>query len=216
MAVVAEGAMAQAADSQEPAAAGAPQAWNWHIQNTDILQYHPSFPAEYSGPNSLHSDGELKETVSLDFYGGARLWPGAEAYLDLLMWQGLGFSDTRGIEAFPNGEAFRLGDMVPNVNFSRIFLRQTIGLGADEEAVGDAALQLAGPQPLPRLTITLGRFSAKDVFDNNAYANDSRTQFMNWAFMANEAWDSEKQGWHDRIAGTVVLKLPRGTPLVCI
>ena len=31
--------------------------------------------------------------------------------------------------------------------------------------------------------------SAKDIFDNNAYANDPRTQFMNWAFMANQAWD---------------------------
>ena len=30
------------------------------------------------------------------------------------------------------------------------------------------------------------------------------------------AWDSDKQGWHDRIAGTVVLRLPRGTPLVCL
>lgn len=29
------------------------------------------------------------------------------------------------------------------------------------------------------------------------------------------AWDPEKQGWHDKIAGTVVLKLPRSTPLVC-
>jgi len=28
------------------------------------------------------------------------------------------------------------------------------------------------------------------------------------------AWDPEKQGWHDKIAGTVVLKLPRGTPPV--
>ncbi len=28
------------------------------------------------------------------------------------------------------------------------------------------------------------------------------------------AWDGEKQGWHDRIAGTYVLKLPRGTPLL--
>jgi uncharacterized RDD family membrane protein YckC len=27
-------------------------------------------------------------------------------------------------------------------------------------------------------------------------------------------WDSERQGWHDKIAGTVVVKLPRGTPLV--
>ncbi len=30
------------------------------------------------------------------------------------------------------------------------------------------------------------------------------------------AWDGEKQGWHDKIAGTVVLRLPRGTPLVCL
>ena len=29
------------------------------------------------------------------------------------------------------------------------------------------------------------------------------------------AWDADRQGWHDRIAGTVVLRLPRGTPLVC-
>jgi high affinity Mn2+ porin len=31
--------------------------------------------------------------------------------------------------------------------------------------------------------------SAKDIFDNNAYANDPRTQFMNWGLIANEAWD---------------------------
>ena len=30
------------------------------------------------------------------------------------------------------------------------------------------------------------------------------------------AWDREKQGWHDKLAGTVVLRLPRGTPLVCL
>jgi uncharacterized RDD family membrane protein YckC len=29
-------------------------------------------------------------------------------------------------------------------------------------------------------------------------------------------WDQEKQGWHDRIAGTVVVRLPRGLPLVCV
>lgn len=28
------------------------------------------------------------------------------------------------------------------------------------------------------------------------------------------AWDPEKQGWHDKIAGTLVLRLPKGTPLV--
>jgi len=29
-------------------------------------------------------------------------------------------------------------------------------------------------------------------------------------------WDREKQGWHDKIAGTVVVRLPRSTSLVCI
>ena len=42
---------------------------------------------------------------------------------------------------------------------------------------------------MSRITLTLGKISVKDIFDNNAYANDPRTQFMNWALMANEAWD---------------------------
>ena len=29
-------------------------------------------------------------------------------------------------------------------------------------------------------------------------------------------WDREKQGWHDKIAGTVVVRLPRSAPLVCL
>jgi high affinity Mn2+ porin len=165
------------------------QSWNWHAQNTDIVQGYPGFPAQYSGPNSLARGGEVRETVSLDLYGGARLWRGAEAHIDALMWQGFGLSKALGVEGFPNGEAFRLGTDVPNVNLARLFIRQTIGLGGEQEPVEDGPLQLAGRQDVSRLTLTVGRFSAKDIFDNNAYANDPRTQFMNWALMANEAWD---------------------------
>jgi high affinity Mn2+ porin len=163
--------------------------WNWHVQNTDIVQYHPGFPASYSGPNSLSSANEVKETVSLDLYAGARLWRGAEAHIDGLMWQGFGFSKTLGVEGFPNGEAFRLGTKVPNVNIARLFIRQTIGLGGEQEPVEDDPLHLAGRQDVSRITLTVGKLSAKDIFDNNAYANDPRAQFMNWALMANEAWD---------------------------
>jgi hypothetical protein len=42
------------------------QNWNWHIQDTDIVQGDPGFAAKYSGPNSLHDGGEVRETVSLD------------------------------------------------------------------------------------------------------------------------------------------------------
>jgi high affinity Mn2+ porin len=165
------------------------QIWNWHVQNTDIVQGDPGFHSKYSGPNSLDSHGEIRETVSLDLLGGVRLWHGAEAHIDGLMWQGFGLSKTRGVDGFPNGEAFRTGNDVPNVNITRLFIRQTIGFDGDPEDVEDDQLQLTGKRDVSRLTLTLGKMSVKDIFDNNTYANDPRTQFMNWALMANEAWD---------------------------
>jgi high affinity Mn2+ porin len=166
-----------------------PEAWNWHAQNTDIVQGYPGFAAKYSGPNSLRPGGEVRETVSVDIMAGARLWTGGEVHIDGLMWQGFGIGRTFGVEAFPNGEGFRLGTSVPNVTFARLFLRHTFNFGGADEAVEDGPFQLAGKQDASRLTLTLGKISAKDIFDNNAYANDARSQFMNWAFMANEAWD---------------------------
>lgn len=163
--------------------------WNWHTQNTDIVQATPGFSAQYSGPNSLDKNGEIRETVSFDLYAGVRLWSGAEAHIDGLMWQGFGLSKTVGVEGFPNGEAFRLGTRNPKAIIARLFVRQTINLGGDSKAVEDDALNLDGRREVSRLTITLGKISVKDIFDNNAYANDPRTQFMNWALMANEAWD---------------------------
>ncbi len=163
--------------------------WSLHGQNTDIVQGYPGFPAEYSGPNSLARGGQTRETVSLDLMAGLRLWPGAEAHADGLMWQGFGLSKSLGVDGFPNGEAFRLGTTVPNVNLPRVFIRQTIGLGGETETIADDSLHLASQVDVSRVTLTAGRLSAKDIFDNNSYANDPRTQFMNWSLMANEAWD---------------------------
>jgi high affinity Mn2+ porin len=189
LAFVQPGLAAETSDTSTTNNPSLPQAFNWHVQNTVIVQGAPAFSAKYSGPNSLRNDGEVQDTVSLDLILGARPWSGAEAHADALMWQGFGLSKTLGVEAFPNGEAFRLGTDVPNLNLCRIFIRQTIALGAEQEPVEDDLLHLAGSQSISRLTLTVGRFSAKDIFDNNAYANDARTQFMSWGFMANEAWD---------------------------
>ena len=183
------GGLLYAAETNLPSAEPAQQSWNWHLQNTDILQGDPGFPAKYSGPNSLHSGGELRESVSFDVIGGVRPWPNAEAHVDGLVWQGFGLSKTLGVEGFPNGEAFRLGTKTPNFNLCRAFVRQTIGLGGEQEQVEDDALTLAGKRDISRITLTLGRVSVKDIFDNNSYANDPRTQFLSWALMANEAWD---------------------------
>jgi high affinity Mn2+ porin len=166
-----------------------PQNWNFHAQNTDVVQGYPGFHSQYSGPNSLSAGGQTRETISLDLMAGVRLWRGAEAHVDGLMWQGFGLDDSLGVEGFPSAEAFRLGTQDPNGSIVRLFIRQTIGFGGDQQDVPDDDLDLAGKEDISRLTITLGRFSAKDIFDNNAYANDARTQFMNWGLGANEAWD---------------------------
>ena len=178
---------------QRPAAeqpgAGTEPRWNLHGQATILGQAHPRFSAPYSGPHSLQPGSDLRETVTLDLMGGARLWRGAELYLDGLMWQGFGLSKTFGVAGFPNGEAFKVGTEVPNVNLARAFLRWNVGLGGEQEAVGDAPFQLAGRQHASRVTFTVGKLSAKDLFDNNAYANDPRTQFLSWSLVANGAWD---------------------------
>src|ERR1700676_153822 len=72
------------------------QNWNWHVQNTDIVQGYPGFPAKYSGPNSLPDGGQTRESVSLDLMAGVRLWSGAEAHIDGMMWQGFGVNNTLG------------------------------------------------------------------------------------------------------------------------
>jgi high affinity Mn2+ porin len=187
--------------------------WNWHVQNTDIVQGYPGFPAKYTNPgfNSLPSGGETRETVSLDLMAGVRLWRGAEAHIDGMMYQGFGVNNALGVDGFPNGEAFRLGTGVPNGTISRLFIRQTIGFGGEQEDAPDDQFTLAGKQDISRLTLTIGKMSVKDIFDNNAYANDPRTQFMSWALMANEAWDypADALGYTTGLA--VELKQPKWT-----
>ena len=165
------------------------QVWNFHVQNTSGFQTHPSFPAEYSGPNSLDRDAEIKDTVSVDVMGGVRLWRGAEFFGDVVIWQGYGLSNTLGAAAFPNGEAYRIGKTYPDAYICRAYLRQTIGFGGEKEGVESAPDELRGTKDVRRLTIIVGHLSAKDIFDSNAFANDSRSQFMNWALVANVAWD---------------------------
>jgi len=184
-----QGGHSNVLSAQTEAVEDSEENWSLHMQNTIVIQTHPGIRAKYSGPSSLDKTSETHETVSLDLLAGLRLWEGAEIHLDGLMWEGYGLSNALGIAGFPNGEAFRKGTATPNGNISRAFIRQSIGIGSEMENAPGGALFLKGRQHVSRLTFTLGRMSAKDIFDNNAYSNDARTQFMNWSLMANGAWD---------------------------
>ncbi len=49
--------------------------------------------------------------------------------------------------------------------------------------------QLPGKVDVSRLTLQAGKFAVTDIFDGNAYAKDTRKDFMNWSMWAPGAFD---------------------------
>ena len=160
-----------------------------HFQETTVTQAHPDFHADYSGTNSLQAEGEVATSITSTLFAGARAWPGAELYVNPELSGGRGMSEARGVAGFPNGETFRVGSAEPVIYLGRLFLRQTIELGGARVWEEPDANQLGGSTSAERLTLTLGRFSLSDIFDDNAYSHDPRTQFLNWALMSSGGWD---------------------------
>ncbi|RIX43142.1 MAG: carbohydrate porin [Rhodocyclales bacterium GT-UBC] len=165
------------------------ESWQAKGQATYVWQKSPGFPADYSGKNSLSAKHERGYTLTTTAYLGSRLWQGAEAYLNIEAGQGDPLSGLVGLGGFSNGEATRVSGTKIKAYRQRIFLRQTWALGEETEFVESAFNQMAGHVAKDRFVLTLGNFSALDIFDNNAYAKDPRTQFLNWSAMASTAFD---------------------------
>jgi high affinity Mn2+ porin len=160
-----------------------------HFQMTTVTQAHPGFDALYSGQNSLSPSAEHETTITSTLFLGARLWKGAEFYVNPELSGGSGLSHAFGIAGFPNGESFRVGDAQPHIYLGRLMLRQTFAAGSEIEAIEDKANQLGGSRPVRRWTVTLGKFGVTDILDDNDYSHDPRTQFLNWADWTPGAWD---------------------------
>lgn len=165
------------------------QKWNLHFQTTFIDQFHPTFKAPYRGDFSLDNNAENHFSVTATFYLGLKLWKGGSLYFNPEISGGEGFSLTRGVAGFPNGEVYRVSDPSPQVYVGRIWFRQVFSLSKFSVDVGDDLNQLAGKEPDCYISLNAGRFSMMDFFDNNAFSHDPRRQFYNWALMGNGAWD---------------------------
>jgi high affinity Mn2+ porin len=165
------------------------QEWNIHGQTTVIAQGYPTFRSPYAGTNSLPGAGQTRETWTVGAFLGWRLWNGGEFYFNPELDQGFGLGSTLGIAGFPNGEAQKGGEDYPIFRAQRYFIRQTFGLGGEQEDVADAANQLAGKRDIDRVTLTIGRVAVGDFFDGNSYAKDPRADFMNWALWSSAAYD---------------------------
>jgi high affinity Mn2+ porin len=165
------------------------QNWLFHFQGTEILQGQPGFHAPYSGINSLHPGDNFRQTTTVDLYFGARLLPGTEVYFNPEYYQGFSFGITHGIAAFPNAESSKVGKYRGDIFIPHLFLRQVWGFGGEQEQIEGGQLQLAEKQDISRFTLTVGRMSVTDQFDNNAYAHDPSSQFLNWAIVDQGSFD---------------------------
>jgi high affinity Mn2+ porin len=163
--------------------------WSIHGQTTLIEQGYGRFRSPYQGANSLLGGGEGRETWTATAFIGRRLWEGGEFYFNPELGQGFGLANNLGLAGFSNGEAQKGGSEFPKIRAQRYFIRQTFGLGGEQETVEDGPNQLAGKRDIDRVTITVGRIAIGDIFDNNAYAHDPRADFQNWAMWSSVAYD---------------------------
>lgn len=163
--------------------------WLLRGQMTNTVQAHPAFRSPYRGENSLSPKRDSTAMQTIDIVLGRRLWQGAEVIAVPSPTRGFGFSDNRGLGGPTNTESFHAGTRDWDWNITRLFLRQTIDLSYDAAGSDDDPMRFAGPLALERLTFTAGKVAAWDFFDNNRYAHEPRTQFLNYALVGAGAFD---------------------------
>ena len=163
--------------------------WNLYYQATSIGQYHPAFDARYSGPLSLQDHAEAEVSLTSTLFLGWRPFANTQVYFNPEIAGGRAFSGTNGVANFPNGEMPRVATATPKPYLARLYVTQDFGFGGERETVESDENQLGGSRPMTRYSITVGRFTVTDFFDNNKYSHDPRTQFMGWGVMYNGAWD---------------------------
>jgi high affinity Mn2+ porin len=165
-----------------------------HGQFTYVEQDAGSFRAPYAGQHSL-SPRQGRETTDATLYLGARLWSGAELWIDPEIDEGFGLDDTLGVAGFPSGEAYKVGKNKPYFRLPRLFVRQTLNLAGEREAIEAEANQLGGDRSLDRWVFTVGKFAVVDIFDVNQYAHDPRGDFLNWAAVDAGSFDYAADAW---------------------
>src|SRR5713226_8459492 len=159
------------------------------FQATYVWQRKSPFDAAYSGANSLSPSREKSYSFTATAALGTRTWSGGELYFDPEVTQGVPLSRLTGLGGFTNGEIARTTGPDPTIYRARLFARQTWGFGGGKENVESDANQLAGSVDRRRWVLTVGNLSVLDLFDDNAYSHDPRTQFLNWSLMTHGAYD---------------------------
>ncbi|MGA2192712.1 MAG: carbohydrate porin [Nitrospirota bacterium] len=163
------------------------------LQFNGIYQYVPEFHSPYSGAHSFFADHKPGDdfTEVYGVYLGSRLASTLQAYLDFEMEKGAGVSKADGLGGYTNGDAIRVGSVGLSTGpyVARAYLRYFHPLSTETDKAERAQDQFPEEEPVSRLEIKAGKLASTDDFDLNRYANNNRTQFFNYAFLYNPAWD---------------------------
>ncbi len=173
-----------------------------HGQFTYVEQETNDFHAPYSGANSL-SPNNGRETSDATLQLGARLWSGAEIWLNPEIDEGFGLNNTLGVAAFPSGTAYKVGYNRPNFRLNRAFVRDTFNVGEVTESVEGTANQFATRISSNRWVVTVGKVSVPDIFDSNQYAHDPRADYLNWTSIDSGVFDYAADAWGYTIGAAV-------------
>jgi len=118
-----------------------------------------------------------------------RLDQNTQLYFNPEIAGGKGLSNVNGLANAAQRELPRVQSATPKPYIARLYLSHDFGFGSEKEHTESDLNQLAGERPMKRYTITAGRFTVTDFFDNNNYTHDPRLQFLAWGVMYNGAWD---------------------------
>ena len=157
-----------------------------------VLQWHPTFMAKYSGPNSLTPPAQSATTHILTFYAGYELTGTTEVFLNVEYATGGGIGTALGLAGYTNLDSVRTvqGVALSKAPYlARAMLRQIIPLTDERVKVGRDWAHLATSQPARRIEFRIGKFDLVDFFDFNSYGSDSHLQFLNWTVDNNGAYD---------------------------
>lgn len=177
-----------------------------HGVSTTAVQGFSPFRADYSGKQSFSPNGQVRSGTISDVFMGVRLWEGASAFVNPEINQGYGPQNTLGAANYVNGSTTRVGTGAPYLRIQRYFLRQIIGLGGGgetdtqdassaSERLESTLAQVAGKVDRDRVTLTVGKLSVQDIFDDNQYAHDPTRDFLNFAFITLGAFDYAANAW---------------------
>jgi high affinity Mn2+ porin len=226
------------AQPADPSTNAAPEAMLPHFNDTRfwlsgqanfIFQTHPSFPALYSGTNSLRPHYEKALSRVLTLYTGARVNDSTEVIVDIEEAGGTALSTGLGLAGNPDLDIVRNPLLSKAPYLARGMFHKVFALSDDKVENERTPLSLFNELPRRRLEIRLGKFSLPDFFDQNSVGSDTHFQFTNWSVDNNGAWDYaadtrgytvgavadfEDRNWGFRFAEALMPKVANGIDLV--